>query len=296
MKLKKFAALLLAAAMVMGMAACTKDPAQSGAGGNNDANTQTTGDKKDDGNKDDAGEDGKQEDGTANADTLVLGTSADFAPYEYHKMMDGKDTILGFDVALARQIAADLGKELVIKDMDFGNLLTELQNGTVDLVAAGLSPTEERKKEVDFSEPYYFGDQCCIIRAEDQDKYKSTADFKGQSLAAQVNSIQEGIVKEQFPDATLVSLAKLPDEIMSLSSNKVEGVIVEVAVAKGFIAQNPDLMIAEFEVPYEAKGSCIAVQKGNEALLERVNKTIAEVKENGKMDEFIKEAGASAEY
>lgn len=192
MKLKKFAALLLAAAMVMGMAACTKDPAQSGAGGNNDANTQTTGDKKDDGNKDDAGEDGKQEDGTANADTLVLGTSADFAPYEYHKMMDGKDTILGFDVALARQIAADLGKELVIKDMDFGNLLTELQNGTVDLVAAGLSPTEERKKEVDFSEPYYFGDQCCIIRAEDQDKYKSTADFKGQSLAAQVNSIQEG--------------------------------------------------------------------------------------------------------
>ncbi len=291
MKLKKFAALLLAAAMMMSLAACTKDPAQSGAGGNS-GNTQTGDTDK----KDDAKKDGKQSDGTANADTLVLGTSADFAPYEYHKMMDGKDTILGFDVALARQIAADMGKELVIKDMDFGNLLTELQNGTVDLVAAGLSPTEERKKEVDFSEPYYFGDQCCIIREEDAGTYKSPADFKGQSLAAQVNSIQEGIVKEQFPDATLVSLAKLPDEIMSLTSNKVEGVIVEVAVAKGFIAQNPGLMIAEFDVPYEAKGSCIAVQKGNETLLEQVNKTIAEVKENGKMEEFIKEAGASAEY
>lgn len=274
MKWKKWLALLMAAVMTLSMAACTKDAGSAGSAGTEGGSNESSGEK----------------------DTLVLGTSADFAPYEYHKMIDGKDTILGFDVALARQIAEDMGKELVIKDMEFGNLITELNNGTVDLLAAGLSPTEERKQQVDFSEPYYFGEQSIIIREEDADKYKSADDFEGASIAAQVNSIQEGIVKEQFPKANLVSLPKLPDEIMSLTTGKVDGVVVEVAVAEGFIAQNPGLMIADIEVPYDATGSCIAVKKGNTELLEQINKTIAEVKENGKMDEFIKEAGAQAEY
>ena len=274
MKWKKWLALLMAAVMTLSMAACTKDAGSAGSAGTEGGSNESSGEK----------------------DTLVLGTSADFAPYEYHKMIDGKDTILGFDVALARQIAEDMGKELVIKDMEFGNLITELNNGTVDLLAAGLSPTEERKQQVDFSEPYYFGEQSIIIREEDADKYKSADDFEGASIAAQVNSIQEGIVKEQFPKANLVSLPKLPEEIMSLTTGKVDGVVVEVAVAEGFIAQNPGLMIADIEVPYDATGSCIAVKKGNTELLEQINKTIAEVKENGKMDEFIKEAGAQAEY
>ena len=274
MKWKKWLALLMAAVMTQSKAACTKDAGSAGSAGTEGGSNESSGEK----------------------DTLVLGTSADFAPYEYHKMIDGKDTILGFDVALARQIAEDMGKELVIKDMEFGNLITELNNGTVDLLAAGLSPTEERKQQVDFSEPYYFGEQSIIIREEDADKYKSADDFEGASIAAQVNSIQEGIVKEQFPKANLVSLPKLPDEIMSLTTGKVDGVVVEVAVAEGFIAQNPGLMIADIEVPYDATGSCIAVKKGNTELLEQINKTIAEVKENGKMDEFIKEAGAQAEY
>ena len=274
MKWKKWLALLMAAVMTLSMAACTKDAGSAGSAGTEGGSNESSGEK----------------------DTLVLGTSADFAPYEYHKMIDGKDTILGFDVALARQIAEDMGKELVIKDMEFGNLITELNNGTVDLLAAGLSPTEERKQQVDFSEPYYFGEQSIIIREEDADKYKSADDFEGASIAAQVNSIQEGIVKEQFPKANLVSLPKLPDEIMSLTTGKVDGVVVEVAVAEGFIAQNPGLMIADIEVTYDDTGSCIAVKKGNTELLEQINKTIAEVKENGKMDEFIKEAGAQAEY
>ena len=133
MKLKKFAALLLAAVMTLSMAACTKEEGQSNDGGSK---------------------------GSEEKDQLVLGTSADFAPYEFHKMVNGKDTILGFDVALAKKIAEEMDKELVIKDMDFNSLLNELNNGTVDFVAAGLSPDEERKKQVDFSDPYYFGEQC----------------------------------------------------------------------------------------------------------------------------------------
>lgn len=267
MKLKKFAALLLAAVMTLSMAACTKEEGQAGGGE-------------------------KEEE----KDQLVLGTSADFAPYEFHKMVDGKDTILGFDVALAKKIAEEMDKELVIKDMDFNSLLNELNNGSVDFVAAGLSPDEERKKQVDFSDPYYFGEQCCIIRKEDAEKYTSLESFKDQQIAAQTGSIQEGIAKEQFTGSVLVSLPKLPDEIMSLSSGKVEGVIVEVAVANGFIAQNPDLMIADFEVPYDATGSCIAVKKGNTELLDHINSVIADVTSSGEMDEMVNQANLDSEY
>lgn len=285
MKLKKLAALLMAALMTMSLAACTKEEPGAPAGSDNPSQSQD--DKTADNDKKDGDAPGEKK-------TLIVGTSADFAPYEFHKMVDGEDKILGFDVALAQKIADEMGAELEIKDMDFNSLLIELQNGKLDLVAAGLSPDPKRAQQVDFSDPYYFGSQCCIIREEDADKYKSPEDFDGVPIAAQVGSIQEGLVKDLFPGATLVSLAKLPDEILSLSSGKVDGVVVETAVANGFIAQNPGLMIG-FDVPYDAKGSCLAVQKGNTELLDHVNSVIAEVTTNGEMDEMVTQANLDAE-
>lgn len=266
--LKKLAAVILTGAMAFSLAACgeAKDPAANG-----------------------------EDPATKPTETITVGTSADFAPYEFHKMVDGKDTILGFDMALAKQIAEDMGKELVIKDMDFSNLITELNSGKIDFVAAGMSPDPKRAKEVDFSNAYYKGGQSCMIRKEDADKYKALTDFDGKSVAAQTGSIQEDLVKEHMSGAKLVLLAKVTEEIMQLSGKKVEGVVVETAVAEGYIKQNPDLMIAPFEVPYEAKGSCLAVKKGNTELLDTLNKTIAEVTTNGKMDEFVQKATADAE-
>ena len=273
---KKLTALLMALMMVAGLSACTTEPTGTATAGGNTAT-----DKKDT---------------EKTEETLVLGTSADFAPYEFHKMVNGKDTILGFDVALAQEIADQMGKKLVIKDMDFGNLLTELSNGTVNLVIAGLSPDAERAKQVDFSDPYYTGSQCCVIRKTDAAKYTALESFNGQAVAAQTGSIQEGIVKDQMKGAMMVSLAKIPEEIMQLSAGKVEGVVVERAVAEGYVAKNPDLVIAEFEVPYDAEGSCIAVKKGDKEMLDQVNKIIGEVLNNGKMDEFVKQANEDAEY
>lgn len=291
MKLKKLAALFMAALMAMSLAACTKEEPGAPAGGGEPSQSQGQDDKTADNND---SKDSKEDDAPAEKKTLIVGTSADFAPYEFHKMVDGEDKILGFDIALAQKIADEMGAELEIKDMDFNSLLIELQSGKLDLVAAGLSPDPKRAKEVDFSDPYYFGSQCCIIREEDAEKYKSTEDFDGVPVAAQVGSIQEGLVKDLFPGATLVSLAKLPDEILSLSSGKVDGVVVETAVANGFIAQNPGLMIG-FDVPYDAKGSCLAVQKGDTELLEHVNSVIAEVTTNGEMDEMVTQANLDAE-
>lgn len=263
-QMKQLAALLLAGIMAVALPGCTKEAGSAGSSGSGDSETEK--------------------------DTLVLGTSADYAPYEFHKIVDGKDTIMGADIQLAQRIADDMGKELVIKDMEFGNLITELNNGTIDMIIAGLTPDEERAKQVDFSDIYYSGEQVCIIRKEDADKYTSPESLAGQPVAVQTGSIFEGIVKDMMPDASVVSLPKVPDLFMQLNTGKVEAIVEGVVTANGYLAQDDSLMLAEFTIDYDEDGTAVAVQKGNTELLEQINETIADVVEEGAMEQWLAEA------
>ena len=101
---------------------------------------------------------------------LVVGTSADYPPYEFHTEIDGVDTIVGFDIAIAQAIADDLGVELKIVDMSFDNLLMSLANGEFDMVIAGLSASEERMKTNDFSDTYLESKNLILVRKEDENK------------------------------------------------------------------------------------------------------------------------------
>ena len=87
--------------------------------------------------------------------TLVMGTSPDYAPYEFLVNKNGKNQVVGMDVEVARKIAKDLGVKLVIKQMNFNSLLVALQTGKVDMELAAMSPTNARRKSVDFSNTYY---------------------------------------------------------------------------------------------------------------------------------------------
>ena len=150
---KKFAALLLALMMILSLAACgskSDDSAQGSSDG--DASSDDTAKSKIEQIKE--------------AGVLVMGTSADYSPNEFHTEVDGKDTIVGFDVAIAQYIADDLGVELKVVDMSFDNLCINLAKGDFDIVIAGMASTEERLKSVDFSDPYFKQQQAILIRAE----------------------------------------------------------------------------------------------------------------------------------
>ncbi len=110
---------------------------------------------------------------------VVVGMSADYAPYEFHYIDEnGKDVIGGFDVDIANEIANAIGVELVIQEMDFDALVAALPAGKIDLVVSGMNPTEERAKVVDFSEIYYNSQHGILVRSEDVDKYKTFADLE----------------------------------------------------------------------------------------------------------------------
>jgi polar amino acid transport system substrate-binding protein len=226
---------------------------------------------------------------------LVLGTSADYPPYEFHQSVNGKDEIVGFDVEIAKQIAKDLGVKLEIKDMQFDGLLAALDEGNVDMVVAGMTPTPERKKNVDFSDVYYTAVQTIVVRAADKDKIKTVNDLKGKKIGVQKGSIQEDIAKKQLPGVQAVALSRISDLILALKDKRVDGVIIESPVATANVKANNDIVISDIKLKTEDAGSAIAFKKGSTDLVKAVNKTLNRLKADKSIDKFVTDATNSVQ-
>jgi arginine/lysine/histidine transporter system substrate-binding protein len=237
------------------------------------------------------------------AGKIVIGTSADFPPYEFHIQDNGADRIVGFDIAVGEEVAKDLGVKLEIKDMKFDGLLAALASGNVDIILSGMTPTDERKKAVDFSDIYYRAEQGVIVRAADKDKFTTVESLKKAMIGVQKGSIQVGIAKKQIKgiaDAAQNSdevkeLGKLSDLVLELKSKKIDAIVVETEVSKAYVAANPDLFVAPFVFPDSDGGAAIAVKKDNAALLEAVNKTLARLTAANAMPGFVTDAKALME-
>lgn len=220
---------------------------------------------------------------------IVLGTSADFPPFEFHLPVNGKDEIVGLDIAVAEAVAKELGVELEIKDMDFDSVLLALTSGKVDFAMSGLSVTDERKQSVDFTKEYYQSEQAIVIRAEDQSIYKTLAEFKGKAIGAQLGSVQEEVARTQLADTKTDTLPKIPDLILKLKSGKVDGVVLDLPVAEAFVSKNSDLVIAGAK-PVNQGGFAAAVKKGDAELLKAIDNVLDKLVKENKLDQFKKEA------
>lgn len=262
MKMKKFVSLLLALLMVASLAACGKQA-----------------------------DDNKTED-----KTLVMGTSADYAPFEFmYKGEDGTMQYGGIDVSVAQYIADSMGKELKVENMSFDYLLPSLVKGDFDIVIAAMEVDEDRLKSADFSDPYYTDlPPAILVKAADADSYKTLADFAGKSVAAQTGTTKLEMVKEKCPDATAVPLSLVTDMVNELVNGKVDAILVDGAVAKQYAETNKDLVIADASSELgQAAPYCVAVAKGDpKGLLPGINAAIAKMNEENKLESFISAADA----
>ncbi|AOR24614.1 ABC transporter substrate-binding protein [Clostridium taeniosporum] len=226
---------------------------------------------------------------------LVVGTSADYPPYEFHKLVDGKDKIVGFDISMAKSFAEDLGVELEIDDMDFDGLLVALQAGKVDMVFAGMTPTDERKENADFSDIYYTAKHGFIVRKGEEQNIKSIDDLKDKKIGVQKGSIQEMLANEKLPDAKKKALGKVTDLVLDLKNNKVDAILVELPVAQFNCEKNSDIALTDVILEDEEGGAAIAMSKGSDDLKNEVNKTIKKLKDEGKIEKFVIEANEMVE-
>lgn len=228
-------------------------------------------------------------------DKLVLGTSADYAPFEFKVVIDGVDTIVGFDIEIAKEIAKDLGAELEIQDLDFDSLLMALNTDKVDFVLAGMNPDDERRQAVDFSSIYYNASQGVLVKKDGVDQFNTVDDLKGKKIGVQRGSTQEGLAQE-IEGAKLTSLAKIPELIMELTSGRVDALIVERPVAEQYLTTQDSIALSavEIEQPIEETGFAAAVKKGNQELLDAINATLDRLIAAGDVDRFVVEANELA--
>ncbi|OAU77929.1 ABC transporter permease, partial [Lacticaseibacillus rhamnosus] len=174
--------------------------------------------------------------------TIVMGTSPDYAPYEFLVNKNGKNQVVGMDVEVARKIAKDLGVKLVIKQMNFSSLLVALQSGKVDMVLAAMSPTNARRKSIDFSKTYYKSGQDILINKTDAKIYKDHKSFANKKVGVQNGSLQETLAKTQMKSSTTLGLTKVTDLILALKTHKVAGVVAEGAVAEAYTSNDDKLV------------------------------------------------------
>lgn len=220
---------------------------------------------------------------------LTVATSPDYAPYEFYALdEEGNPSLAGFDMALAKYIADYLGLTLEVIPMDFNGIVGEMAAGTADLAIAGLSPDPDRESAMDFSDMYYEGKQAFITTKEKASLFTDLASTNKAEfqIAAQTGTIQNDLAAQYSPNAQIVNLVKATDIIAELTSGKIDGAYVEWDVAAAYSVNYPDLQIL-CEVPYEAEGNVIGVNKGNADLLKYVNEALNKCVADGDFAQFV---------
>ena len=225
---------------------------------------------------------------------LVVGTASGFPPYEFIDTSKAEKTVVGIDIALAQKIADKIGVKLEVQDMNFSAILSSLAAGKVDIALSGITPTDERKKTVDFSDVYLNDQNIILVRKEDVGKYTKLSDFYGKKIAVQKSTQQEQLAKDKLKDAQVVSLDKVANALMELQQGKVEGVPAQKVVSAQYLITNPG--IADSGVIFEGTDStsAVAIPKGNEDLVKIINEVIAESKKAGEFEKWTQEYAALA--
>lgn len=220
----------------------------------------------------------------AGAETLVVGTNAEFPPFEYVGD-DGEPD--GFDVALVKAIGEKIGREVKIENMEFASLISSI--GTkIDIAIAGMTVTDERKEMVDFSDSYYEAVQYVVVGADSD--IKAAADLEGKNIGVQLGTTGD-FIAEEIEGANVSQYNKAVDAVNDLINGRVEAVIIDknpaLVFQSKFEGQVVALEGADFD--FEPEQYAIAMPKGDTELAEQINGALAEMKEDGTFDALVKQ-------
>ena len=211
---------------------------------------------------------------------LTMGTNAAFPPYEY---VDDNGDIVGIDAEIAAALAEKLGMELEIKDMEFDSLITACAGGSIDVVLAGMTVTDERKESVNFSDSYATGIQVIIVK-EDSDIADADG-LEGKLIGVQSGTTGDIYCTDDYGQDNVKQYANGALAIEALKNGQVDCVIIDNEPATAFVAANEGLKILETE--YVTEDYAIAIAKENTDLLEKINDAMAELKADGTIDKIV---------
>lgn len=216
--------------------------------------------------------------GASSSQKLVMATNAAFPPYE---SVEGNE-IIGIDPEIAKLIADDLGRELVIEDMAFDSIIAAVQSGKADIAMAGLTVTEDRKQNINFSDPYTEAAQVIVVKKDSP--VASPDDLEGKTVGVQIGTTGD-IYAGDIADATIERYSKYFEAINALNQDKIDAVIVDREPAKVFVSDSDELKMIDKEFTLEEYA--IGVAKENTELLDQINASLKKLQESGEIDKII---------
>jgi ABC-type amino acid transport substrate-binding protein len=208
---------------------------------------------------------------------LIMVTEAGFAPYEYYD----NNEIVGVDIAIAQDIAASMNKKLVVKDVSFDSIINEVNSGKADFAAAGMSITDERKEQVDFTIEYATSKQVVVVK---KGSALTLNDLDGKTISVQLGTTADSYATENFKNATIIRQKKYLSSAEDVKNGKADCIIMDSLPAQKLVASNSDLVILDGVLFTDKYG--MIVKKGNTELLNKINAVLEEEMANGKIDEY----------
>ena len=214
---------------------------------------------------------------------LVMATNASFPPYEY---VDDNGAFAGIDVEIAGLIAEKLGLTLEIQDVDFGSIIGGVQTGKFDIGMAGMTVTEERLQNVNFSTSYAKGVQVIIVPEDSEiQSFDDLAAKEDVIIGFQQNTTGHIYMSDDLGEDHIIKYNTGNDAVQALVTGKVDAVVIDNEPAKSYVAANEGLKI--LETAYKTEDYAICVAKENTALLENINAALAELTADGSIDAII---------
>lgn len=217
--------------------------------------------------------------GGSDPSTLKMITEASFPPYEF---LRGQE-IVGIDVEICRAVAEKLGKGFQCETVDFDSVIPAVISGKADLAAAGITVTEDRKKNVDFSIPYV--KTGIVVISSKSNPFTDVEQLKGRKIGVQSGTTSENYVVndlKQEPER----LRSSAEAVAGLKAGRCDFVIADIDPAKNCVKGEADLQLSDFIASEEY---AIAIRKGRPELLAAINATIAELKANGKLAKWVEQ-------
>lgn len=242
-------------------------------------------------------------------DTFKVGLECGYPPFNWTQLDDSNGAVPiegspefagGYDVEIAKRIAEGLGKELVIVKTEWTGLLPALTSGKIDAIIAGMSPTEERKETIDFSDIYYKSDLVMVVkRGSKYENATSIQDFKGAKITAQLNTFHYTVIDQIEGVNKQPAMDDFPAMRVALESGTIDGYVTERPEAISAEAANPNFKMVEFTDGFVTSDDdtaiAVGLRKGSE-LREKINQILADISEEERtklMDEAIRNQPAA---